>query len=141
MEKRYIIREEGDMRALILFWMFPVLAFPQITLQASGQTAAFTLKAGAKAGWNKAGAPINGSVKSPVSEIFRISMAGNRLLVRTGSEGVIRLVDSRGRAVAMLAVEHDGFIASPRGLAIGLYAARFDAPGMRSRTAKLAVVR
>jgi hypothetical protein len=129
------------MRALVLFCMFPVLAFAQITLQASGQTAAFTLKAGAKSGWNGAATPIDHSAKAPVSNTFRISMAGNKLFVQTGAKGVIRLVDSRGRTAATLTVEHDGFTELPSGLAISIYAARFDAPGMRSMTAKLAVVR
>jgi len=129
------------MRALILFCMFPVLAFAQITFQASGQTAAFTLKAGAKAGWNNGANPINNSAKAPVSNTFRISMAGNRLFVQTGAKGVIRLVDSRGLTAATLVVEHDGFTALPSGLAISIYSARFDAPGMRPKTAKLAVVR
>jgi hypothetical protein len=129
------------MRALILFCMFPVFALAQITLQASGQTAAFTLKAGAKAGWNSGGNPIGKTAKAPASNTFRISMAGNKLFVRTGAKGVLRLVDSRGRTAATLVVEQDGFTELPLGLAISLYAARFDAPGMPARTAKLAVVR
>lgn len=120
--------------------MFPAFAFAQITLQASGQTAAFTLKAGAKAGWSGV-APLDRSGKAPVSDLFRISMAGNRLFVQTGAKGVVRLMDSRGAVAATLAVEQDGFTALPGGLALSVYAARFDAPGMRSRTAKLAVVR
>jgi hypothetical protein len=129
------------MRALILSCLFPVLAFAQITLQASGQTTSFALKAGAKAGWNNLVAPIGHSVQAQGSNSFRISMAGNRLFIRTGAKGMIRLVDGRGRTAATLAVEQDGFSAAPSGLAIGIYAAWFDAPGMQSRSAKLAVVR
>ncbi|MBW8886587.1 MAG: hypothetical protein JF616_02415 [Fibrobacteres bacterium] len=128
------------MRRLILFCMFPVLAFAQIALQAGGQTAAFTLKAGGKAAWNIAGAPIGNSPKAPVSD-FRISMAGNKLFVQAGTKGLLRLVDSRGRIAATLAVDHDGYAALPHGLPISIYAARFEAPGMRPRIAKLAVVR
>lgn len=129
------------MRVLILYCMFPVLAFSQITLQASGQTAAFMLKAGAKADWNFAGISVGHSVKAPVSDPFRISMAGNRLFIQTGVKGALHLVDSRGRNAATVPVEHDGLVALPPGLAFSVYAARFDAPGMRSRTAMLAVVR
>ena len=128
------------MRALLLICMFPFFAFAQITLQASGQTAAFALKAGAKAGWSGV-APIGHSGKAPVPDGFRIGMAGDKLFVQTGAKGVIRLMDSRGLVAATLAVEQDGFMALPGGLTLNIYAARFDAPGMRSRTAKLAVVR
>jgi len=121
--------------------MLPVVAFAQITLQASGQTSAFTLTAGAKAGWNNPGTSVEEAVITPVSAAFRVNAAGNGLFIQTGAKGVLKLFDIRGRAAATVPVAHDGFVTLSRGLANGVYAARFDAPGMTARTTRLAVVR
>jgi len=129
------------MRLLILLCMLPVVAFAQITLQASGQTSVFTLTAGAKAGWNNPGTSVEVAAIAPVLSAFRVNAAGNGLFVQTGAKGMIRLFDVRGSLAAALTVERDGFIALSRGLANGVYAARFDAPSMTVRTTRLAVVR
>jgi len=128
------------MRALLLFCMLPVVAFAQGYFEASGQTAAFTLAAGSKAGWNPSMA-VEKSRAMPAAGVFRISASGNGLFVHTGARGVIKLYDVRGRMAASVTVKHSGYVALPRVLANGIYAARFEAPGLAMKAARLAVVR
>jgi hypothetical protein len=128
------------MRALLLFCMLPVVVFAQSYFEASGQTAAFTMAAGAKAGWNPSIAVEKAGVL-PAITAFRISVASNGLFVHAGSKGVVKLFDVRGRMAISVAIEHDGFVALSRNLANGIYAARFEAPGMALKRARLAVVR
>lgn len=129
------------MRALILFCLLPVIVFAQSYFEASGQTVAFTLTAGAKAGWNPGISVEKPRVMAAPPDVFRISWARNGLYVHAGAKGIIKLFDMRGRMITSLKVERDGFIGLTHYLANGIFAARFEAPGKTVRTAKLAVVR
>ena len=109
--------------------------------EAFGQTQVFTLTAGAKAEWYHPGTATGKAMVMPVHSPFYISVAENGLFVHTGAKGVIKLFDVRGRMAVSLPVEHDGLVPFSRGLANGIYVARFEAPGITVKTARLAVVR
>jgi len=128
------------MRSFVLFCMLPVIALAQSYFEVSGQTVAFTLTAGAKAGWNSS-ISVEKTKVMPSFGIFRIISVGNGLFVHAGAKGIIKLFDVRGRMAVSLSLEHDGFVPLSRGLANGIYIARFEAPRMAVKTARLAVVR
>jgi hypothetical protein len=124
-------------------WMLlllPICLWAQNYYEASGQTKAFTLSAGSKAGWNPSIA-VEKTRALPALNAFRVSAASNGLFVHAGAKGVLKLFDVRGRMAATITVEHNGFVALSHGLANGIYAARFEAPGMALRTTRLAVVK
>ncbi len=129
------------MRALGLFCILPVIAFAQNYFEASGQTTIFNLVAGATAGWDSPSTSSERIGAMPSYNAFRISMAGNGLVIHAGAKGIIKLLDIRGRMVTTVAVAYDGFVPLSRGMANGVYVARFEAPGFSVKTARLAVVR
>jgi len=128
------------MRALILFCMLPVALFAANYFSASGQTASFTLTAGAKAGWNSTAA-VEKSPSLVLPSTLKISSTGSGLFVQTGAKGVLKIYDVRGSLATSLSIDHDGFTALPRGLANGVYVARFESLNKIVKVARLAVVR
>jgi len=135
-----LLRKGALMRLLTLLCLLPALLFAANYYEAKGQTAAFLLKAGSKAAWNPSAA-IEKSVVKATPDVFSIRPSVNGLFVQTGKPGNLHLFDISGRLATTLSVARDGFVPLSRGLANGIYVARFDAAGVSMRATKLAIVR
>ena len=128
------------MRLVIMFCLLPFIVYAQNYFEASGKTVAFTLKAGAKSGWNNTTAIEKTSVIS-LAKIFSIASTGSELFVHTELKGVLRVFNVRGCLAATITIEHSGFIRLSNSLPNGVYVGRFESPGITTSTARWAVVK
>lgn len=122
-------------RSILLICLFPAVVMAQDFFEASGMTAVFTLKAGAKA------PPV--AIKAvPLKQnqaAFRIISSGSSLRLNTNITGTLRLYSLDGRMIEAKEINPSGIVNLKQPLKNGIYMIRIESNGSKVRTAKLVV--
>jgi hypothetical protein len=127
------------MRSLIIICLFPLLALSQQTIEASGQTKVFTLKAGAKAG------PVG--IKQVHKNLQRIPACinivdGKYIVIKSVKQyGCVTLYNSLGNKLKVSFVNKDGIVNLPRALPSGIYFVKLDMHGQAVQASFLRISR
>lgn len=122
---------------VITVFIFSMANWGQAYYEASGQTAVFTLMAGAKAGPSSVVKNVS-MVKT--ASVFRLVYDGNRLTISGGFTGELKLYRLNGKQIGTWGVDESGIVGLNRSLASEVYLARFEEKGGTVKTVRLAVI-
>ncbi len=104
--------------------------------EASGQTAVFTLTAGAKA----QPSALKSVNKVKPEAAFRVTCTGNRLIISGGFTGEAKLYRLNGRLVGVCQINHTGKSVLNFSLPSDVYLVRFEGNGGEIKIARLTVL-
>jgi hypothetical protein len=125
-----------------------VASWDQTCFEGTGQTVAFTLKAGAKAGWNSS-APIiekpHSFSKSSISLVVCKATAGGIVFKATGLKTAfpsgISIFSVTGQRISFVAMDGEARAVLNKNLAQGIYFARLETNGEILKTTRFMVGR
>jgi hypothetical protein len=123
------------MRLTIFFCLIPALVMAQDFFEASGSTAVFTLKAGAKA----PPVAIKAAQVTSKQKTLHITFSGTVLRVNPLVSGTLRLYSLNGRMLEKHAIDSYGIVNFKRPLKNGIYLIRIESEGVQLKTTKLIV--
>ena len=123
------------MRLIVFFCLIPALVMAQDFFEASGSTAVFTLKAGAKA----PPVAIKFTHITPKQKTLHITFSGTVLRVNPLLSGTLRLYSLNGRMIEKHVINSYGTVNFKRPLKDGVYLIRIESEGVQLKTTKLIV--